>query len=303
MLNGNLKNSESRLARVLGVFSIKRRAPKAEATAARTPEWSRTFWGQKLMRSVSLTLALFCSAAIVLADVKITTKTAAGTQSITSTTYIKGSRQRTEGVGYTTIYQCDLKRSILINDKTKTYLITPLASSGAAAGQPVNAAGKPRRGGVVTYTTTATDTGERKQLLGMTAKRIKTKTVISSSAGACNSMNMEMETDGWYVDLPDSLSCNDTGSNAPLFPLEQSDCVDEVRFKTEGTVKLGYPVETTTKMKFNTGDDDVPAIATPTSSTSQEVVDISTAPLAPALFDVPAGYREVKTMQELGSPY
>ncbi|HYG82808.1 MAG TPA: hypothetical protein VD861_20600, partial [Pyrinomonadaceae bacterium] len=141
MRKSNHKNSVSRLARVFGVFSVKRRAPKGEAHAARTPEWSRTFWGQKFMRSVSLTVALFCSAAVALADVKITTKSSAGGQSITSTTYIKGSRQRTEGMGYTSIYQCDLKRSIQINDKTKTYLITPLAGGGAAAGQPVNAAG------------------------------------------------------------------------------------------------------------------------------------------------------------------
>lgn len=307
MRTSNHQKSESRLARVLGVFSLKRRAQRAEPDAASNPEWSRTFWGQKLMRSVSLVVALLCSAAIVLADVKITTKSSAGGQSMTSTTYIKGSRQRTEGMGYTSIYQCDLKRSIQINDKTKTYLITPLSNANAAAGQRVNAAGtatgKARRGGVVTYTTSATDTGERKQILGLTARRIKTRTVISASEGACNPMNMEMETDGWYVDLPGGLNCATDGSNTPLFPVDQSDCVDEVRFKTEGTVKLGYPVETTTKMKFGTGDDEVQPIATPGSSSTQEVVDISTATLDAALFDVPAGYREVKTMQELGSPY
>lgn len=301
MRKSNHKNSESRLARVFGVFSFRRRrAAKAAASA----EWSQTFWGQKFMRSVSLALALLCSASVVLADVKITTKSSAGGQSVTSTTYIKGARQRTEGLGFTYIYQCDLKRSIQINDKTKTYLITPLAGANSAAGaaQAGQAAGKPRRGGVVTYTTTATDTGERKQLLGMTAKRIKTRVVVSASEGACNPMNMEMETDGWYVDLPGALSCDTGEPNAPMFPVDQSDCVDEVRFKTEGTVKTGYPVSTTTRMKFNTGDE-VEAIAMPTSSSTQEVVDISTAALDAALFDIPAGYREVKTAQELGSPY
>ena len=298
MRKSNHKNSESRLARVLGIFSFRRqRAAKAEAPGA---EWTQTHWGQKFMRSVSLVVALLCSASIVLADVKITTKSTAGGQSMTTTTYIKGSRQRTEGMGYTSIYQCDLKRSVQINDKTRTYLVTPLGGANAAAG--AQGAGQARRGGVVTYTTSATDTGERKQILGLTARRIKTKTVIAASEGACNPMNMEMETDGWYVDLPGGLSCAADGSNAPVFPVTQSDCVDEVRFKTEGTAKLGYPVETTTRMKFNTGDE-VEAIATPGSSSSQDVVDISTAALDAALFDVPAGYREVKTMQELGSPY
>ncbi|HKQ53563.1 MAG TPA: hypothetical protein VJT74_14400 [Pyrinomonadaceae bacterium] len=257
------------------------------------------------MRSVSLTVALLCAASIVLADVKITTKSSAGGQSMTTTTYIKGSRQRTEGMGYTSIYQCDLKRSIQINDKTKTYMITPLAGANAGAAVPVangQAAGKARKGGVVTYTTSATDTGERKQVMGLTARHIKSKVVIAASEGACNPMNMEMETDGWYVDLPGGMDCAADGKNTPVFPVDQSECVDEVRFKTEGNVKLGYPVETTTKMKFNTGDE-VEAIATPTSSSAQEVVNISTATLDASLFDVPAGYTEVKTIQELGSPY
>jgi hypothetical protein len=305
MRKSNHKNSESRLARSFGLFSFRRRAAKAEPVAARGGEWSRTFWGQKFMRSVSLGVALVCSASIVLADVKITTKSSAGGQSLTSTTYIKGSRQRTEGMGYTYIYQCDLKRSIQLNDKTKTYLVTPLAGARAraeGAAQAGQAAGKPRKGGVVTYTTTAADTGERKQILGLTAKRIKTRTVIAASEGACNPMNMEMETDGWYVDLPGALNCDAGGANTPVFPVDQSDCVDEVRFKTEGAVKTGYPVETTTRMKFNTGDE-VESIAMPTQSSTQEVVDISTAALDAALFDVPAGYREVKTTQELGRPY
>ncbi len=295
MRKSNHKNSESRLARVFGVFSF-RRQRTAQA------EWTRTHWGQKFMRSVSLTVALLCTASVVLADVKITTKSTSGGQSLTTTTYIKGSRQRTEGMGYTSIYQCDLKRSIQINDKAKTYFVTPLAGANTAAAASGQAAGKARKGGVVTYTTSATDTGERKQVMGLTARRIKSKVVIAASEGACNPMNMEMETDGWYVDLPGGMDCAADGKNAPVFPVDQSECVDEVRFKTEGNVKLGYPVETTTKMKFNTGDE-VEAIATPTSSSAQEVVNISTATLDASLFDVPAGYTEVKTIQELGSPY
>jgi hypothetical protein len=53
-------------------------------------------------------------------------------------------------------------------------------------------------------------------------------------------------------------------------------------------------------MKFNTGADG-PAI--PTSSSTQEVIDISNAKLDAALFEIPAGYREVKSIGELGSPF
>jgi hypothetical protein len=245
-------------------------------------------------------LALLCSASVALADIKITTKSAASGQSMTSTTYIKGARQRTEGIGYTTIYQCDLKRMIQINDKTRTYIITPLENRSGAKGTTAQSAGAhTRRGGVITYTTTSTDTGERKQILGLTAKRIKSKTVVVASEGACTAMDMEMESDGWYVNIPGNLNCQTEGA-APMLPVDQSECVDEVRYKTEGVANTGYPVATTTTIRFSTGADG-PSI--PASTSTQEVVDISNATLDAALFDVPAGYREVKTTQELGSPY
>ncbi|MBD0369913.1 MAG: hypothetical protein ICV60_03600 [Pyrinomonadaceae bacterium] len=228
---------------------------------------------------------------------KITTRSTSSGQSVTSITYIKGARQRTEGLGYTTIYQCDLKRMIQINDKTKTYLITPLEGASKSAATQRTGTGK-RRGGIITYTTTSTDTGERKDILGLKAKRIKSKTVVEASEGACNTMNMEMETDGWYIELPGSQACSTQG--ASTLPSDQSDCVDEVRYKTEGVANSGYPMATTTLIKFNLGGDS-PTI--PPSSSTQEVVDVSNAPLSQSLFEIPAGYTEVKSSQELGSPY
>lgn len=297
-------NFRFKLSSLIGIRPFKRSLRKAAQKSILSAEtapaaWTQTSWGRKFMKSTTLALALLCSASIALADVKITTKSMASGQGLTSTTYIKGARQRTEGMGYTTIYQCDLKRMIQINDKTKSYLITPLAgANGSKPATPQGSGTSARRGGVITYTTTNTDTGERKQVLGLTAKHFKSKTVVEASEGACNSMNMEMETDGWYVDLP-------TGQNCPMdaassFPLDQSDCVDEVRYKTEGTPNAGYPIMTTTQIKFNMGADG-PAI--PTSSSTQEVVDISTVALDRALFEIPAGYKEVKSAQELGSPY
>ena len=107
-----------------------------------------------------------------------------------------------------------------------------------------------------------------------------------------------METDGWYADLPGGQNC--LTEAATSIPSGQSDCVDEVRYKTEGVANTGYPLTTTTTIKFNMGGDG-PAI--PPSSSTQEVTDISNATLDRALFEIPAGYKEVKTTQELGSPY
>jgi hypothetical protein len=257
-------------------------------------QWTQTSWGRRFMQSATMALALMCMASVALADLKVTTRSSASGQSATSTTYIKGARQRTEGMGFTTIYQCDLKRMIQINDKARTYLITPYA--GGDKTQGAQKTGAARKGGVITYRTTNTDTGERKNIFGLPAKHIKSRMVVEASEGACNSMNMQMETDGWYVDLPGGGSCPTDGSNG--FPSYDSDCVDEVVFKTEGAANTGYPVMTTTTIRFTGTEMNIPA-----STSNSEVVDISKAALDQALFEIPAGYREVKTSQEMGSPY
>lgn len=297
-------NHKFSLSNIRGIIAFKRRQRAATQTPNRSAsaspvQWEQTFWGRKFMKSATLVLALFCSASVALADIKITTRSSAGSQTFTQTTYIKGARQRTEGMGYTTIYQCDLKRTIQINDKTRTYVITPhAAKSGAAAGANSHKSGAQatKRGGVITYTTTTTDTGERKEMFGLTARHLKTKTVVEASEGACNSMNMEMESEGWYADLPGGLNCQTEELAASAY--DQSECVDEIRFKTVGTTKPGQPLMVTTRMKLNMGEG---APAMPAST--QEVVDFSTVKLDAALFEIPAGYKEVKSMQELGSPF
>ena len=71
-------------------------------------------------------------------DVKIRQAMGAGGGNRMETVlYIKGQRMRNESagnIGFTTILQCDLKRTLTINEKTKTYLITPTDGMNAPAG-------------------------------------------------------------------------------------------------------------------------------------------------------------------------
>ena len=93
-------------------------------------------------------------------DVKIRqAMSAGGGNRMETVLYIKGQRMRNESagnLGFTTILQCDLKRTLTINEKTKTYLITPTDSmnaptgagdGGAPTSAPV-AQNQPQRGGV-----------------------------------------------------------------------------------------------------------------------------------------------------------
>lgn len=247
--------------------------------------------------------ALMCLTSVALGDVKIKTRTSMAGQSFEGTTYIKKARKRSEQdmgpLRTANIEQCDLRRNVQLNDAARTYLVTPFDEGGASAGTGGAAAAQPRpsaapaqRGGVVTYTSKLTDTGERKQMFGMTARRIKSEMTIDSSPDACSKQKMRMETDGWYVDFSADFSCpvERQAMVAPP-PTASGGCRDRVQFKTLGTAKLGYPLETTMTMYDEAGR------ATMTMKT--ETLELSQAPLDAALFEVPAGYTEVASAQEL----
>lgn len=235
-------------------------------------------------------------------DVKIRQRMGPGMETVL---YIKGPRMRSEmggDFGMTTILQCDLKRTLTIYEKTKSYLVTPTDGSGAAAvasdgdggganPNPPAAASAPPRGGVVNITQTLTDTGERKEMFGFTARRIKTSMVKTASPDACDK-DQKIETDGWYIDFQFAFECPGQVQKHQPVPVrpQAPGCKDEIRTKTIGTAKLGFPVLVTTTVYQPDGK---------TTTSTQEVLELSTQPLSAALFEAPEGYTVAKNMQEL----
>ena len=233
------------------------------------------------------------------ADLKVRQRMSMGTGSTESILYIKGPRMRNEmggGMGFTTIQQCDLKRTLTLNEKTKSYMISstegaspsPTGDGGAtsSAAQPQS----PPRGGLVNVTNTVTDTGERKQMFGFTARHIKTSMEMKASPEAC-AKDQKIETDGWYIDFQYSYACPGETQKYQSMPVQpQPGCKDEIRSKTIGTAKLGFPLLVTTTMYQPGGG---------TMTMTQEVLELSREPLSAALFDVPEGYTLAKDMQEL----
>ena len=236
-------------------------------------------------------------------DLKITYKQTTSGQSMESTTMLKGLRERSEmsmgpGMNMVNITQCDLKRTIQLSDNTRKYVITPMNTAAAAASTgPTTAptAAQPiQRGGVVTYTTTATDTGERKEMFGFTARHIKTTMVIASSPDACAASNYKMDLDGWYIDFSYGLQCDLPQVQTPYNPSAAGGCRDRYEFKNIGNAKRGYPLIETMTMYGADG-----RVMT---TTTKEVLELSREPLDAALFDVPAGYTEAASSQELYMP-
>src|SRR5690348_13809373 len=82
---------------------------------------------------------------------------------------IKGARERTVSQGpngsTVTLRQCDLKRTLALNEQAQTYLVTkdPQDENAArAAALATGTAAPDAQGGKIVVTTTITDTGERK---------------------------------------------------------------------------------------------------------------------------------------------
>jgi hypothetical protein len=232
-------------------------------------------------------------------DLKITYRTTTSGQSMQSTTMLKGARERSEmKLGYgrdiINITQCDLKRTIQISDSARKYVVTPMDSGDSASdsGSPTSAVSEPAtRGGVVTYTTNAVDTGERKEMFGFQARHVKTSMVIESSPDACSPIKQRMETDGWYIDFSFGLSCERGSASQWAGPAARGGCRDRIRFNRQGAARTGYALlETTTSY----GPDGRVAF-----TSTREVIELSREPLDAALFDVPAGYVETTNPQEL----
>jgi hypothetical protein len=127
-------------------------------------------------------------------------------------------------------------------------------------------------------------------MFGFTARHIKTSIEMKASPEAC-AKDQKMETDGWYIDFNYTYECpGQTQKYQPMPVQPQPGCKDEIRSRTIGTAKLGFPVLVTTTIYQPNGG--------PVTMT-QEVLELSREPLSAALFDVPEGYTLAKDMQEL----
>lgn len=244
-----------------------------------------------------LAVFLLAAAATASADVKITTKTDMGMGGAREgTVLIKGSRMRNEmnagPITMVTIEQCDQKRTIQINDRNKTYMV--VSDTGASGGgeeeAPAAAAssGSGKKGRIV-VTMNAQELPDKKQFFGYNARHVKSTISTDMSQSSCSKEASGTFTmDGYYIDLAGIQGCN-ASERVVRQRQVQSGCTDDISLKTNGVAHLGYPVSQTTSIQTPQG----------TFNIKQEVTALSNATLDPALFEIPAGYREVKSYSEL----
>ena len=236
----------------------------------------------------------------------------------TTTIYVKGMRKRTEGGAImgmggniVTIEQCDLQRTIKLNDKKKLYIIEPFSKgneeeiidedAAPVKNKPVTPKPKevaPQKGGTITMYYSITDTGERKKMYGFTARHVWTMQKMKPSADACTMKDsIVIKTDGWYIDLPE-FNCpvhyRQVARTSRPAETEKPDCRDRFIVRRKGKGKLGFALTETTTFIMGGSNPKMGEM-----TTGIETMEFSAAKLDSMLFVIPPGYQQAASEEDL----
>jgi len=208
-----------------------------------------------------------------------------------------GSDRTIYGPHTTTIRRCDLGKMFFLNLDAHEYSESPdtgvqLTNALAAARKALKtAAPPPPSKPTLRIETTTTDTGERKQIFGYTARRVIVTTKYVPLDGS-KAIAQESANDGWYIDLDTTLSCDPKyapGARGHLFAAAPS---EKVEFVDKGDAKLGFLVSSVSSSSSSATDmQPPPQQARPTSEI--QVIQLQHGPLDPALFEIPPGFKLV----------
>jgi hypothetical protein len=135
--------------------------------------------------------------------------------------------------------------------------------------------------------TKTVQTGERKTVFGLTARRVLTTTRRIKADGAVADVT---ETDGWYVDLETRPACERTdGFQAVLVGsvvgADGSRVMPKISLKDIGERERGFPIDKTTTYRRDGH----------TIVVSRDVVrELTKGPLDPALFEIPPHFHDAQ---------
>ncbi|HEV7550261.1 MAG TPA: hypothetical protein VGP65_01170, partial [Candidatus Angelobacter sp.] len=253
---------------------------------------------QVLRRIPCILILLTATVASQAEDIHIKKTISVGGNLISSTeTSIKGARERTVSQSPTgntlTLRQCDLKRTLTLNEQAQTYFVLDDPQDEAALKAAAMAAGTAvaDSAAYITETSSVTDTGERRTMFGYTTKHLKTSVTVESSKTACSQLSQKYEIDGWYSDFGKDIA----GCQQALPAIRQTDgCNDRVIRHRSGSAKPGYPMGE--NILIHNADGTSTNVGVATSQISKQNLEAE-------LFDVPPGYRQVKSLAELnGAP-
>jgi hypothetical protein len=203
--------------------------------------------------------------------------------------YLKGARQRTDilfenpradAINWAVILQCDRKRTLNLNERDKLYVSLEIQDWSQRLKRARLVPQPQPSGAEVTMTIDSVDTGERRQFVHYTARRVQAKIRVEPGPGASTPASVE-ETDGWYIDIP-GFSCQEQALSgfARLTAISGN---RQDRWKTMwlGKAPRGYAIEETS----------LTTMEGKKSISKVELLDISEAPIDSSIFELPPGYK------------
>ncbi|HLL76435.1 MAG TPA: hypothetical protein VK421_14380 [Pyrinomonadaceae bacterium] len=269
---------------------------------------------RRLITTLAAAVALLCAAPAARADVMLKQRSSARPGDEV-TLYLKGAMQRREfklrqpdGRFMTSAHldDCARRQFVWLDPVNRRYTVftggLPVAAFAAFNEQQFPLPMPPQAKGTLTETTAVTDTGERREMFGFTARRLTSVTTWAAAPEACDSSRTaRIETDGWYVDLLHGVDCSAdlSGASPRIFIDFAGDgCLNKrlrgkyfFRRVYTGGARFGFPLAETTRTYDARG-----RVRTETT----EVTELSTAALDDALFNVPAGYVRVEPGKRRG---
>ncbi len=250
-----------------------------------------------------------------MSGVKMIVRHMSGGISSDQTFYIENDRTRTEyrnstGVHYgpplASITRCDLGQTFDLNLDTGEYEAAPYPPKPMSKEErearglklpEVAASGKP----TLRIEITTVDTGERKELFGHAARHIVTTRKQIPLVEGSKSHAQQMVTDGWYIDLDTSISCDrhrpeGKRVHAHAFLTTGNMPVEKIEFIDNGEPETGFATEwKITSQEAITLPDGVKKEHT--SISEMRVTQLVEGPLDPALFTTPTGFRQVEHIE------
>lgn len=255
--------------------------------------------------------------------VKMTVRFGASGMSGEQTIYIRGDRKRMDyrnatggatradgsidvryGPRIASITRCDLGQMLELNLDAREYRAVPYPPNPFTKEQMEARGIKPQSGvpsePTLLIETATVDTGERKEMFGHTARHVVITRKQTPLEGS-QSQPQETVTDGWYIDLDNRISCDRKwreGAHAYVYARSSTDgrAPDRAKFVDVGKPETGFAVELKTTMRgtFTLPD----GTRKENASTSETTVTrLEEGPLDAAVFEVPAGFRQVARIE------
>ncbi len=252
--------------------------------------------------------------------IKMTTRFVAGGTTDEQTIFLAADRARTEyrpalrpvhgdgtldtrpGPRLADIARCDLGQAFDLNLEDSEYVVTAYPRFKVTK-QDIQARTENILQKVAPWVptvreeTTTVETGERKDFFGHEARHVITTWKKTPLAGS-HLEPQDSVTDGWYIDLDTSISCESRWQSRNVGRRHEYCAVGGERYEIidDGIRVMGFAIERRRTSRSTVTASD--GTKRPNVYTSEEkITEFYEGPLDPALFEVPGSFREVSGLR------